>query len=68
MQVCPTEALVVSPPYSEIAKRISLEDVEIECGVHVACIGHIDEALILHLKPQGAKSVTVVHCERYPKG
>jgi hypothetical protein len=24
--------------------------------------------LILHLKPQGAKSVTVVHCERRPKG
>jgi ferredoxin len=34
----------------------------------VACIGHIHEALILHLKSQGAKSVTVVHCERCPKG
>jgi acyl CoA:acetate/3-ketoacid CoA transferase alpha subunit len=40
----------------------------IECGVHVACIGHIDEALILHLKSQGTKSVTVVHCERCFKG
>jgi hypothetical protein len=70
MRVCPNETLVVSPPYSEIAKRISVEDgaAEIECGVHVACIGHIDEALILHLKSQGAKSVTVVHCERCPKG
>lgn len=31
-------------------------------------IGHIDVALILHLRSQGAKSITVIHRKKSPKG
>ena len=31
-------------------------------------IGHIDVALMLHLRSQGAKSITVIHREKSPKG
>lgn len=31
-------------------------------------IGHIDVALMLHLRSQGAKSITVMHREKSPKG
>jgi len=31
-------------------------------------IGHIDAALMLHLRSQGAKSITVIHREKSPEG
>jgi len=70
MRVCPTEALVASEPYSEIAKRVPIVDgvALVRCGFEVNCIGHVDESLLYHALGRGAKAVKVVHCGKCPRG
>lgn len=71
MRACPTEALVASEPYVEIAKKVVVDDdgtASLMCGRDVNCIAHVDDSLVLALRARGAKRVEVIHCRSCPRG
>ncbi|AFA39085.1 hypothetical protein Pogu_1058 [Pyrobaculum oguniense TE7] len=69
MRTCPVEAIVVSVPYSEIAKKTPIIDgaAVLQCGWNINCIGHVDDSLLYYLA-KGARRVLIRHCPTCPRG
>ncbi len=71
MRVCPTEALVTSEPYGEIARKVVIDENKtstLMCGRDVNCIAHVDDSLVLALQARGARRVEIMHCRTCPRG
>lgn len=70
MRVCPTEALVASPPYSQLVEKVPIVNgvAVLRCGENINCAAHIDDSLVLALRARGAKHVVAEICETCPRG
>jgi ferredoxin len=70
MRICPTEAIIVSEPYSELVEKISIVNnkAEISCEQDVLCIGHIDDSILFALASRGAEEIHIKYCKKCNKG
>ena len=70
MRACPTEALVASPPYSELVERVEVSDgvAVLRCGESINCIAHVDESLVAALRARGARRVVAEVCRDCRRG
>ncbi|MEM1627523.1 MAG: 4Fe-4S binding protein [Sulfolobaceae archaeon] len=70
MEVCPTEAIIASKPYSSIVEEVKIVNniAELTCGREINCIAHVNDSLIFGILAKGAEKIAINHCKRCPKG